>query len=336
MTNERMTKAAVVLAALAGAVVFAVCAAEAAGVEPHGLITGDSVYVRSGEAQSYRAIGKLKKGEFVNVITVSNDGKWVRVVAPAQADVWIFAKFVKVTGGKGVVTGSKVRVRARPDLKGELVNRLDKGTALTVKGRQGDWLKIAPPKGTVAWIHAQYVRRMTSSEVAAYRRAQTDLAQRESEKKRLEAEKAKLEAELALKKKQAEEARLKAEVERKERVAELAAKRAEEERIKPIKEPRVKPANASAEAGSLKGGTKVTVRGWISYIGPGQESTGATHRVVKDGRLLALVKSRNVDLASFVGARVQVTGRTRLKLTLPGGQEGVNVVDVGEVQIMFN
>ena len=266
MTNERMTKATAVLAALAVSVLFAT-AAGAAEVAPHGLITGDSVYVRSGEAQSYRAIGKLKKGEFVNTITVSNDGKWVRVVAPVQADVWIFAKFVKVTGGKGVVTGSKVRVRARPDLKGELVNRLGKGAALTVKGRQGDWLKIAPPKGTVAWIHAQYVRLMTGAEVAAYRRAQTDLARREAEKKRLAAEKAKLEAELALKKKQAEEARLKAEAERKERVAELAAKPAEEERIKPIKEPRGEKVNAEI---------KVVVRGWVSYIGPGQESTGST------------------------------------------------------------
>ena len=402
MTNERMAKAAVVLAALVASVVFAVCAAEAAEVASHGLITGDSVYVRSGSAKAYRAMGKLTKGEFVDVITASNDGKWVRIVAPEQVDAWIFAKFVDVAGEKGVVTGSKVRVRARPDLKGELVNRLDKGTVLKVKGREGDWLKIAPPKGTVAWIHAQYIRRMTSAEVAAHKRRTADIERLEAEKKQA--------AELALKEKEAE-------VERAKREAALiteADKLFASELGKPIaarsldaalkayqrvraeakdrrllntalvkltliqEMSRVQRAIAGKEdpgplsdfdfemarkvygvgrevddlhaarklAAEIAARAKaapvspsdkmLSIDGWVSYIAPGLESTGATHRIVKDGHVLALVKSERVDLASFIGVRVRATGLARLQVGLSGGGERVNVVDVAEVQIMFN
>lgn len=119
-----------------------------------------------------------------------------------------------------------------------------------------------------------------------------------------EAARKKLEAQLALKKKQAEDARLKAEAERR--------------------------------AESTGAGRETTIAGWVSYIGPGVESTGATHRIVKDGRVLALVKSTSVDLASFVGARVQVTGRARVQVSLSGGGGRVNVVDVAGIQIVFN
>jgi uncharacterized protein YgiM (DUF1202 family) len=328
MMNERMTKAAVVLAALAVLVVFAASAVEAAEAASHGLITGASVYVRSGGAKAYRALGKLTKGQFVDVITVSNDGKWVRIVAPEQVDAWIFAKYVNVAGGKGVVTGDKVRVRSRPDLKGELVNRLDKGTALKVKGREGDWLRIAPPKGTVAWIHAQYVKRMTAAEVAAYRRAQTDLARREAEKRTREAD-------LALKKK-AEEARRKAEEQRRKREAALALKRAEDARKKREAELALKRAEDARKGTAPAAGRATTLSGWVSYVGPGVERTGATHRIVKDGRVLALVKSARVDLGSFVGARVRVTGRAQgeVKPSRSGGNVGV--IDVAGIEMVFN
>ena len=347
-----MTKAAVVLAVMAASVVFAVCAAGAAETASHGLVTGDSVYVRPGGAKAYRAMGKLKKGEFVDVITVSNDGKWVRIVAPEHVDAWIFAKFVDVTGARAVVTGSKVRVRARPDLKGELVNRLDKGTVLKVKGRSGDWLKIAPPRGTVAWIHAQYVRRMTGSEVAAHKLQQADLARREAEKqqaaelalkekeaealRKAEEERKKLEAELALKRKQAEEALRQAEDERKKRETELALKRAEEERKKAVKEQLAQLGEAMSKGTLTKFKTEVELDGWVSYIGPGLESTGATHRIVKDGRVVAVVKSGRVDLAAFVGARVRAAGRTGPLPALLIDGECINVVDVSAVQIVFN
>lgn len=394
MMNERMTRAAVVLAVLAASVVFAASAAEAAETASHGLITGASVYVRSGGAKAYRALGKLTKGQFVDVITVSNDGQWVRIVAPEQVDAWIFAKYVDVAGGKGVVTGDKVRVRSRPNLKGELVNRLDKGAALKVKGRKGDWLRIAPPKGTVAWIHARYVKRMTAAEVAAHRR---------------EAEQKQREADLALKKK-AEDARTKREsaliadadklfaselakpitarsLDKALKAYQRVRAEAKDQRLRNtalvkltlIQElSRVQRAIARKEgpgppskfdfemarkvygvgrevddlyaarklatdiAARAKGapvsplGKPLEFSGWVSYVGPGVERTGATHRIVKDGRVLALVKSARVDLGSFVGARVRVTGRAQgeVKPSRSGGNVGV--IDVAGIEMVFN
>ena len=322
MTNERMMKAAVALAALAVSVVFAVCAAEAAETASHGLVTGDDVYVRSGEAKAYRAMGKLTKGEFIPVIAVSKDGKWVRIVAPSTADVWIFAKFVDVTGGRGVVSGDNVRVRVRPDLKGELVNKLKKGAVLNVKGREGDWLKIAPPEGTVAWVHAQYVKRMTAAEVAAHRRTQADLARAEAEKK-------KRAADLARRKRE-EEARRTAE-------AELARKRLEEEeRAKELAAQDLAKAKAAIDAAKRAAAAETKLDGWVSYIGPGMEHTGATHRIMRDGRVVGLVKSGRVDLGAFVGARVRISGRKRGEATLPRRSDKVGIVDVAGIQIVLD
>jgi len=323
MTNERMTKAAVALAALAASVVFAVCAAEAAETAPHGLVTGDSVYIRSGDAKAYRSMGKLKKGEFVPVIAVSNDGKWVRIIPPAAADVWIFAKFVDVNGGRGVVNGDNVRVRVRPDLKGEMVNKLKKGTVLNVKGREGGWLKIAPPKGTVAWVHAQYVKRMTAPEAAAHRRKQTDLARRE------DAEKKKRAADLARRKRE-EEAHRKAQ-------SDLARKRAAaEERARKLALQNLARARAAIFAAKRAADAETKLEGWVSYIGPGMEHTGATHRITRGGRVVGLVRSGRVDLGAFVGARVRISGRERGQASLPWRSGKVGIVDVAGIQIVLD
>jgi len=293
-----MTRTAAALAALAVCVVFAVSAAEAA---THGLITGDGVHVRSGEAKAYRAIGKLNKGEWVQIVSASKDGQWVRIAPPAAADVWIFAKYVAVDGASGVVSGDKVRVRARPDLKGELVNRLNKGTALTVRGRKGDWLRIAPPSGTVAWVHTRYVKRMTDAELAAHRRQEA-----------------------------AEEAKAKAEEERKRAEAELARTREEEAKRKAAAELARKEAEEAArrEAEAVKTAQGKSVEGWVAYIGPGLERSGATHRITKNGEVLALLRSTRVDLDAFIGTRVRVTGRA------DGAPDGV--VEVGAVRVVLD
>lgn len=301
--------------AMAATLLILTTAAIAAEPRPHGLVTGDNVYVRSGDAKAYRSMGKLKKGEFVPVIAVSKDGKWVRIIPPATADVWIFAKFVDVSNGRGVVNGDKVRVRVRPDLKGEMVNKLKKGAVLKVKGRKGDWLKIAPPKGTVAWVHARYIRRMTVAEVAAHRREQADLARREAEKK-------KRAAELARRKRE-EEARRKAE-------AELARRRLEEEeRAKELAAQNLARAKAAIDAAKRAADAETKLEGWVSYIGPGMEHTGATHRIMRDGRVVGLVKSGRVDLDSFIGSRVRITG-------LAMGAGSARAVHVSGIRMLFD
>jgi uncharacterized protein YgiM (DUF1202 family) len=190
----------------------------ASAAEPYGwgIMMGDDVYVRSGAGKNFRDMCMLKKGAEVKVWDVSADEQWLRIEAPPEGDVYIFARYVSVQGNLGTLTGDKVRIRVRPELTAEVVNQVSKGARLTVKGRQGDWLKIAPPKDSVAWISAKFVKRMTADQYALHKKAQTDAVRREQELKRKAAER------LARLKREAEQRKL--EAARKQREAAMVAK----------------------------------------------------------------------------------------------------------------
>ncbi|MFO7897640.1 MAG: SH3 domain-containing protein [Planctomycetota bacterium] len=73
-----------------------------------------------------------------------------------------------------------------------------------------------------------------------------------------------------------------------------------------------------------------TAEGWIFYLGPGLGETGATHRVTRNGKVVALVKSRQLDFSVFVGSYLKVTGTPAGTATVRGRQ--VPVIDATLVQ----
>ena len=78
-----------------------------------------------------------------------------------------------------------------------------------------------------------------------------------------------------------------------------------------------------------------TVEGWVYYVGPGFEAVGATHKIIRDGRVLALLKSGRVNLDSFLGVRVRVTGSPGAEIELPAGGEKTVVLDVLSAEIVL-
>ena len=189
------------------ALVFFAAAASAAEQPTHGVVAGQDVRVRSGPGKNYRDMCVLNRDAIVQVVGVSGDGEWLRITAPPKANVWIYAKYVDVDGATGVVNGDKVRVRVRPELTGELVNQVNTGTVVKVKSQKGDWLRIAPPDGTEAWVSAGHVKRMTDEEFAAYEEVKA--------REQAEAERLAREAEQKAAQKAAEEVRKQAEEARK-------------------------------------------------------------------------------------------------------------------------
>ena len=385
--------------------VLLLCAGTAGAAQPPcwGILTGNTVRVRSGPDVLYREMCALDRDRAVRVLSASPDGKWLRIVPPEEGEVWVFAKYVRVEGKQGVVTGDKVRVRVRPSLKGEVVDRLDKGALLTVKGRgQGDlgeWLKVAPPPGSRAWVNAQYVRRITDEQYAAHRKAKIEVARLEAERKKREAERlAKLRREAERKKR---EAKLMAEA---DRVfdAELARRfesrlldkprRAYREAQGRIREPgllrkitvkllvleemlsvqsaikkkaaprplakfdfaRAKTAFAMqreiddlfaahrrAREIARKAQQQIvrrpdlrrTADGWVFYLGAGLSGSGATHRIIRDGRLRALVKADRLHLDAFVGRRVRVVGKLSGAVRLSPGAKPTEVIDIARLEM---
>lgn len=69
-----------------------------------------------------------------------------------------------------------------------------------------------------------------------------------------------------------------------------------------------------------------TAEGWIAYLGAGLADTGASHRVTRGGAVVALVKSERLDLGSFIGVRLRISGSPAGTATVAG--EEVPIIDV--------
>jgi len=362
-----------------------------------GVVTGDDVNVRSGAAKAFREMGQLGKDDVVEILAISNDGKWTRIVAPGSGSVWISAEFVDVKGEKGTLTGDNVRVRVRPELKSEVVNQLNRGAVVNVKGREGEWIKVAPPAGTVAWIHAEYVKRLTDAELAAFETRKAEEARRERERREREAARlAKLRQEAERKKREAQmiagadklfaaelakdirarslDKALRAyqEVERKVKNPQLRGKSTvsivvirDMQRVQAAIRKKAKPGPLSkfdfasakttygvhravddllaahllaqkiAKEAESRIARQPTSDGWIFYLSPGLEHTGATHTIVENGQVKALVRSGRIDLNAFVGRQVRIAGKLAGQVQLASGKKKTNIIDVARAEPLF-
>ncbi len=120
-------------------------------------VTGDRVNLRARAGGGNRAevVGQVNAGDEL-VAKSGLDSDWVEVEAPATASVWVYGELVK----EGVVAATKVRIRGGPDIAWQPVGRVERGDKLTIRGRKGDWIEIAPPPGTSLWISRDYVERI--------------------------------------------------------------------------------------------------------------------------------------------------------------------------------
>lgn len=116
-------------------------------------VTGDKVNLRAGADYETEVVGSVSKQ---HVLTAGGEvqGDWTKVVPPPHVDLWVHGEMVQ----DGVVTVSRVRVRSGAGISYRPVGALDRGVRVAVRGRQGDWLRIAPPAGSWLWIYTGYVK----------------------------------------------------------------------------------------------------------------------------------------------------------------------------------
>jgi len=166
--------------------------------EPYlGIVTGTDVYIRSGPAQIYYAVGKLQKGQQI-VVRGERHGRnnWAMIDPTAQCFSYIAKQFVEIrdTSAKseneaspddtsavkdtpapvlaepssplqGVVTGNYVRVRAGsikvpPLYARQVQTKLNKGAVVQIIGERDDFYKITTPPGCFFWVALDYVKSL--------------------------------------------------------------------------------------------------------------------------------------------------------------------------------
>jgi hypothetical protein len=127
----------------------------------------DSLIVRSKPDFSGDILTHLVKGEPVTVLEqitlakpkLNEPANWARIVLPANAAVWVFAKYINTNSM--TVTGTRVRVESRPDDLHDKVAFLEKGAPVQEVRRLPDWIQIVPPTNACGFVASEYLTMET-------------------------------------------------------------------------------------------------------------------------------------------------------------------------------
>lgn len=120
-----------------------------------GRISGSNVYVRNGASLSHYRLGKLQRGDRVTILRKLGD--WYEIAVPPQFDVYVSARYVKVEGDVGTVTGDRVNARPTAGTKRLPMGQFRKGDRLSIRRKAAGWLGVAPTERIRAYISARYV-----------------------------------------------------------------------------------------------------------------------------------------------------------------------------------
>ena len=126
-----------------------------------GTVTANSLNVRSGASTSYSVVGKLTKGETVEILS-SNDG-WYKVQYDDNKTGWSSGKYItKNEVKKGTITANSLNVRSGASTSYSILGVLSKGKVVTIYGESNGWYKISY-NGGYGWVSKTYVSTGTTS-----------------------------------------------------------------------------------------------------------------------------------------------------------------------------
>jgi uncharacterized protein YgiM (DUF1202 family) len=111
------------------------------------IVGSRGAHLRAAPSDRAFSVVTIRVGTQVTVLDDSHQG-WIGILAPQNAALWVYGDLIR----KDRVIAPRMLVRAGPGIDYEGVGELKKGERVTVRGRQDDWLKIAPPDGVVLWL----------------------------------------------------------------------------------------------------------------------------------------------------------------------------------------
>ncbi len=112
----------------------------------------DGANIRAGSTVTAEALAQLPSGSPVEVI--GEYAGWYRVRLPKSASCYVASQYVN-TGG--VITGSRVNVRAGAGRQCSILGQVQHDDRVTVVERHGEWARIEPPSTLAGWIRADLV-----------------------------------------------------------------------------------------------------------------------------------------------------------------------------------
>lgn len=127
-------------------------------------VTASELTARAGAAKEFRSLGTFKRGDILPVYSTS--GEWYETKCPEGLKVYVFQKYITVTGNDGVITGENVNGRADASEDSQVLFKFPSKTSVSVLGVKEGWVLIAPPPQATAWVAKQYTKDSADGVIA--------------------------------------------------------------------------------------------------------------------------------------------------------------------------
>lgn len=120
---------------------------------------GQGAYARAEEGSKFTT---LPVGTVLSVREETSNG-WIKVVPPPSVGCWIFGDTVH----DGQVSSGIGRLRTAPNPTAPVVASLRRGDKVTVLGKEGEWVKVAPPATASIWVQRASVAETSEAPTKA-------------------------------------------------------------------------------------------------------------------------------------------------------------------------
>jgi N-acetylmuramoyl-L-alanine amidase len=143
---------------------------------PTAIVTVDSLNVRNATSLQSKVIGRLQKGEKIEII--SSTKEWVEFIFEGQ-NAWVSSQFVEIdldpnnqtntdnkntvpptpSGIVGTVTANALNVRSKGDLTSKIVGSIMKGNTFAILEEKNNWSKIEYSPKKYGWVNTWYLEK---------------------------------------------------------------------------------------------------------------------------------------------------------------------------------
>lgn len=139
-------------------------------------INASDVLVRSRPDGNSTPVTQLQEDDVVRAVGLQFG--WYEILPPTDVFSYVSAEYVdQLSGERGVVSvrSGTLRVRVGSNLRtldparADVQTRLERGTEVRILGKQGEWLKIAPPAGVHVFVAEHLAERISDERALALR-----------------------------------------------------------------------------------------------------------------------------------------------------------------------
>jgi uncharacterized protein YgiM (DUF1202 family) len=253
------------------------------GFIDQGLITANKLNVRSGPDLKFNVICQVMKGDKVEVVRKSEDGKWCGIKAPDNAYLWVSRQFVEKKGAAEIFNENANR-------RNEVKKLLEEQEALYETWMKKEATEGVPYDELIAGFEniAKNYPDFVDESATATRRAEQLKVMKKKQEEKIASEK---------------------------RIGEISTGTSTTTNTSTSSGTSTGSSSVAIEKGNEKKteGTLesryVTAKGTLSAATAAAGSDGTiVYKVMADNKLLCVIKSKVVDLNQYVGKRAQVWG----------------------------